>query len=391
MQIKGTKLIFQKKSSDSVLQWLPVLFFLFNVYMRTGHSSSLYLITLLVTGIIGLLILMSTRSVRSDVLYITIAIYFISGIFNFLIIGNVSLIDLANDALLFGVMSLMLLHPMDLKKGTVFFYISIVTFVYAYFTGTQASSVLTSSGNYVSVLMILSAAVYYISFYNSKKDLKLVHLLPALLCFLFSVWAKGRGGILACAVLFVLLLLYYLICYAQSGGSKRIVFLAVVVIIAVTYLYIKNINLIDAFFSLGKWSYRGVDNTAREIIWGAYFEKMKESFLYILNGAPLDQIPIIHSLNNNTHNSFIQLHANNGLIPFILFTIFMIRSFFYYIKNKEFLLAIVLFAVFIRGMSDKFIFGQYGMPIMMYLVLFPYIEQRRRVYNLEQNIASYIQ
>lgn len=391
MQIKGTKLIFQKTSSDSVLQWLPVLFFLFNVYMRTGHSSSLYLITLLVTGIIGLLILMSTRSVRSDVLYITMAIYFISGILNFFIIGNVSLIDLANDALLFGVMSLMLLHPMDLKKGTVFFYISIAAFVYAYFTGTQAYSVLTSSGNYVSVLMILSAAFYYISLYNSKKDLKLVHLLPALLCFLLSVWAKGRGGILACAVLFVLLLLYYLICYAQSGGSKRIVFLAVVVIIAVAYLYIKNINLIDTFFSLGKWSYRGVDNTSREIIWGAYFEKMKESFIYILNGAPLDQIPIIHSLNNNTHNSFIQLHANNGLIPFVLFAIFMIRSFFYYIKNREFLLAIVLFAVFIRGMSDKFIFGQYGMPIMMYLVLFPYIEQRRRVYNLEHNIASYIQ
>ena len=35
-------------------------------------------------------------------------------------------------------------------------------------------------------------------------------------------------------------------------------------------------------------------------------------------------------------------------------------------------------AVFVlRGMSDKFIFGQYGMPIMLFLVLYPLIERQK--------------
>lgn len=386
MQIKGTKIIFHRSPLSSLVQWLPALFYIVNLYMRTGHSSLLYIVTLVLAGMVGLLILLVRKTLRRDVIYITMLIYFISGLLNWLLIGNVSLTDLANDALLFGIMALMFACPMDITKGTVFFYVSIATFIFAYFTGTQAYSVLTSSGNYVSVLLILSAALYYIALSNSKKELKLIHLLPSVLCFLLSVWAKGRGGILACAVLMMLLIFLYLFNYARSGGSKRIIFVAIVIIGVIGYLFVRNINIIDAFFSLGKWSYRGFDNTSRELIWGAYYEKVTGSFLYVFGGAPLDQISIIHSLNNNTHNSFIQLHANNGLIPFLLFAIMMIRSLAYYIKNNKFILGIVLLTIFIRGMSDKFIFGQYGMPIMLYLVLFPYVEQYTRKNAADQSV-----
>ncbi|MBR3534007.1 MAG: hypothetical protein IKN80_09035 [Clostridiales bacterium] len=300
-------------------------------------------------------------------------IYFISGLLNVIIIGNITLVDLVKDALLFGVLILMFAYPMDLKKGTLFFYVSISFFIIAYFTGVKAAIVLTSSSNYVSVLMILSAALYYISLYNSGEKIKLIHLFPALICFMLSIWARGRGGILTCTILLALLVLCYTINFAHSGGSIRYFVIAIIVIVALGGLYVANINPIEDYFSLGKWSNKGFNNNDREIIWAAYYEKVKESVIYIMNGAPLNDIPIIHSFNNNTHNSFIQLHANNGLVPFLIFMIFMVKSLIRYIRENKYLMAIVLFTLFIRGMTEKFIFGQYGMPIMMYLVLEPYI------------------
>lgn len=237
----------------------------------------------------------------------------------------------------------------------------------------KAAIVLTSSSNYVSVLMILSAALYYISLYNSGEKIKLIHLFPALICFMLSIWARGRGGILTCTILLALLVLCYTINFAHSGGSIRYFVIAIIVIVALGGLYVANINPIEDYFSLGKWSNKGFNNNDREIIWAAYYEKVKESVIYIMNGAPLNDIPIIHSFNNNTHNSFIQLHANNGLVPFLIFMIFMVKSLIRYIRENKYLMAIVLFTLFIRGMTEKFIFGQYGMPIMMYLVLEPYI------------------
>lgn len=373
------------------MQWLPALFYLANVYMRTGHTSALYLVTLFVVGIIGLVILWRINNNGKVVIYITMFIYLLSGILNCFIIGNVTLIALANDVFLFGIMVLMLVFPMDLFKGTVFFYVSISIFIYSYIMGIPAHAVLTSSGNYVSVLMILSAALYYISLSNSKRTIMINHLLPAAICFLLSIWAKGRGGILSSTVLFVLLIIYYLICHARSGSSRSLAFVIALVVAVIVYLYISNINLLETFFSLGKWSSRGIDNSSRELIWGAYFEKMKESVLYIINGAPLDQISIIHSFNNNTHNSFIQLHAHNGLIPFALFVVCMIKSLVNYINDKRFLMAIVLLSILIRGMSDKFIFGQYGMPILMYTILFPHMKstaRRRRQKRIRNNMIN---
>ncbi len=365
--------MFQRLTSSTLLQWLPALFYLANLFMRIGHGSFVYMVTLFVVGVIGLLTLLTCELHGKRFILFTMLIYFISGLLNVIIIGNITLVDLVNDVLLFGVLILMFACPMDIRKGTLFFYVSISFFIIAYFTGVKAAFVLTSSGNYVSVLMILSAALYYISLYNSGLKLKLIHLLPALICFLLSIWARGRGGILTCTILLALLVLCYTINFAHSGGSIRYFVIAIIVIVALGCLYIADINPIEDFFSLGKWSNKGFNNNDREIIWAAYYEKLKESVIYILNGAPLNDIPIIHSFNNNTHNSFIQLHANNGLVPFLIFMVFMVKSLIKYIRENKYLMAIVLFTLFIRGMTEKFIFGQYGMPIMMYLVLEPYI------------------
>ena len=248
-----------------------------------------------------------------------------------------------------------------------------LVFLAAYFRGSYAFTVLTSSGNYVSVILILASAYYYFCVQNSDHGFNIKDILPALLSFMLAIWARGRGGILASALLLLLILFYYIRNYAKKN-TRRFSVVIFSIIIVVTVLLLQNINLLNTFMSLGKWQYRGLDNAARELIWGSYFNNLKENPLYVIFGAPLNDIHIIYSYGNNTHNSFLQLHATNGLITFILFCILLIRSFIFYLKNNKELNVIAIIAIVVRGMTDKFIFGQYGMPIMLYLVLWPYIE-----------------
>ena len=375
-QPKGLK--HKKLTASDLLPWLPALLYLANIWFRMGHSSAPYLACLICAGSCGLIGMMKYSKVRRRGIISFMIVYFIMGLINCMIIRNIEIRDLANDALLFGVLFLMLLYPMNLCQGTIFYCVSMVPFVFTYFTGRAAKDILTSSGNFVSVLVIISTCIFYISVYNSRKEFLLIHLIPAALCFFLSVWARGRGGILGSTVLLALMVAYYLYVYIRRGGSLRAVLLWFVIILICGYLFIRNINLIESFMSLGKWSSKGTDNTDRIGLWRDYFSKAWESVVYLIGGAPFRQIPSIQAFGNNTHNSFLQLHATNGLPALGMFLFLLVRAICRQIKKKQLLLAILITALFVRGMTDKFIFGQYGMPVMLYLVFRWDFEKKER-------------
>ena len=370
MYLKGSKLIINRQPLSSLLTWFPALFYFANLYRMTNHSALPYLAMMAICGIAGVLCVLFGKIVRRDVIFICFFVLFFTWLLNNLCVNNSDYSEIVTDFLYIGIMIMMMVFPMSYTQGIVTFYLSITTFIIGYITGAATHTFLTSSGNYISILVILAASMYYITIQVSGHSLTIIDLLPSLLCFLISVWAKGRAGILCCLILLLLIMLYYIRYYA-SKNSKRLLFIILIILMVSGYLIIQNVNLIDSFFALGKWAYRGVDTTSRNTIWGAYFDKLKENPFYILIGAPLNNIPIIYALNNNIHNSFLQLHATNGILPFILCIVLFVKDVVYFVKNKKQLLAIVLLVVFIRGMTDKFIFGQYGMPIMMYLLLYP--------------------
>ena len=384
MHIQGSKLIFYKNNpAGSLLSWLFPLFYLANLYRMTGHSSLPYTVGLIFVGAIGLLILLLNRVPRKDILYIIIVIFLITGVLNLLLVRNSDYRELLSDTLYMGMVILMIMYPMTYKQSFIFFYVYIATFLIGYIMGTGTHYFLTSSGNYISVLIILAASIYYMTIQLSDHRFTAIDILPALLCFLISIWAKGRGGILSCLILLALVTIYNSLNFAGKG-AKRFLLLACFLVVVGGYFLIGNVSFLDAFLNLGKWRYRGFDTTSRQVLWSAYNEKVQENFLHIFIGAPLNQISLIHSLNNNTHNSFLQLHATNGLIAFVLLIALLIKAFIYFLKNKRTLFAIVLLVVFVRGMTDKFIFGQYGMPILMYLILYPYFDRyisERRLNN----------
>ena len=160
--------------------------------------------------------------------------------------------------------------------------------------------------------------------------------------------------------------------------SKRFILFTGVLLLVLVVGIIRNTNLLRAFMSLGKWQTRGTDNTARIMLWKSYLSYTLRSVIYVLFGAPLRNIPVISAVGGNCHNSFLQLHAYNGLLMLVLFFSLLIKSFIYYWKNGLFVMFATLLVFVIRAFNDKFVFSQYGMPIMLFFVMFPMIKNQKR-------------
>ena len=352
------------------LSWLPIFYYWANLYRMFNYSELPYIYLSVLVGFIGMYKLFTDQKLNSSFLIIVFFLYGLTGIFNYGFIGNVELNDVLSSLFVYGIFIVMIAYPIDYLQAIVSFAVTILFFLNAYYSGAATYLMLTSSGNYVSVLLILGLCVYFIGVNNSNKKLSLFDIIPAILCFWLAIWARGRGGILSTG-LFLLLLVMAIIKQSQEERSKlyKIVFFTIPLLVIIMLL--KSINIIEEFFSLGKFGDQEFD-TPRPLMWAEYLKKMFESPLYVLLGSPLNEVSSMHIRGNNAHNSFIQLHAYNGIIIFLGFIVLLYKSIVYMYKKHLYALLIITFIIVIRGMTDKFIFGQYGMPVMLYLAFYPF-------------------
>ena len=351
--------------------WLPIFYYWANLYRMFNYSAVPYVILSLIVGLIGLFKMFTERKLDRKLLVIIFFLYGITGFFNYGFIENVELNDVLSSMVIYGIFIVMIVYPFDYYQGLISFAASFSFFFSAYLSGAATYLMLSSSGNYVSVLLILGVSLYYIGLNNSNKPFLLYDIIPAALCFWMALWARGRGGILSTGFL-LLLTLIAIMKQSQMKGAKLYKIIIFIISIFIGYIVWNGINLIDEFFSLGKFGTEEFD-TPRPVMWASYFTKMFESPLYILLGSPLKEVKLIHSLSDNCHNSFLQLHAYNGIIIFCGFVYFLIKSILYMYENKLYALLMIALTIVVRGMTDKFIFGQYGMPIMLFLTFYPFV------------------
>ena len=369
-------------SFEPLIMILPGLFYLANLIRMLMITSTPYFASLYTVGGIGILMAFFSKQYKLDKIWLFFLFYGLTLGINWMTVGNVSFSNIAVNVFLIGITFIMLLRKWTYREGIIIFYATALIMAYA-MNASSIRRILVSSTNYISVIMLLSVSFYYIAIELDDRRLKLMDMLPALICFLISIWARGRGGILSTAILLALMLSLYMRSLSNKSARRSILIILVLFAVGV-FLIIKNINLIDTFMSLGKWETRGADNSARMLIWSSYFSKVGESIGYFLVGAPLRDIPIIYSVGENCHNSFLQLHAHNGIFMFVAFLILLIKSYIYYWKKQKFIMVAMLTVLVIRGMTDKFIFGQYGMPIMLFFVLYPLINRQQETYNADE-------
>lgn len=375
-------------SFKSILAMLPIFFYLGNLYRMFGNSSFIYQMLLLLTGIIGIAILFLTKTYINNIYLLIFVIYSLTLIFNWMIIENVSFYDCIQSILIFGIAVVMVKFQVTYRQGQFLFFVTCFAFVVNMFLGADVRTLLTSSSNYISILLLIGVSFYYITIGQLRNTLQIIDILPAAICFALSVWARGRGGILSCGIFLICILAVY-IKDLTNKNTKRVLLLVLLFIAVLITLSYFDVNILDQMMNLGKWKTRGTDNSARLAIWQSYFLKVKESFTYILFGAPLDEIGIIRLYDGNCHNSFIQLHAYNGIIMTVLILGFLFKAILYYVKQKNYVYISIFLAICVRGLTDKFIFGQYGMPIMLYFILYPIQQYNYKIKNVIYNKKEY--
>lgn len=221
---------------------------------------------------------------------------------------------------------------------------------------------LEASRNWISIVMLTTAVLYYIESYKSNLPLRVF---PSILVLIISIWAIGRAGILISCYLFLGIL--YLK-YRNLNRKNRIVSLFVFSII-LGLLIVFFIDKINDFIELNRlfnrFNEKGLDNSYRVEMIHEYINNL--NFINAIFGYDYTNNPFFRTWEFNPHNSFIRLHYYSGIVG-ILFVCFLITILLKYLKSN-FLYFLLLSVVLMRGFTDTVIFfGRYDFLVFYFVI-----------------------
>lgn len=363
-----------------IISWMPLLVFWAYLHLNTGHTPVFFHFFASLAGIIGLSGMLMIKRFHRDFFVCFFLFYLITLLLEAILIENVDIVHFMRSIALYGTFMIMILFPIKYYQGFILFYITACYFIKAFLSGEMFKEVLANSGNYISIFLILSLSLYYIGLNNTKRTITLIDIIPIIISLLITVWSNSRSGMIIFFFLFVTFLLV-LIFNSKHRESKYIRFFYILLAMSSFFIIWYCFNEYEEIFNFSKFERKGFDGEDRVDMWLAYWYKMHDSIFYFLFGAPLGEIPIIRNVLNNPHNSFIQLHAQNGIVMFVVFFIFLFKSIVIYARHNIIYLLLII-AIMARGMTDVMIFGQYGMVVVLYLVLLPYKYKDKASVNL---------
>lgn len=304
-------------------------------------------------------------------LVIFIGVCFITGAVNSLIIGNSTLLNAIECSFINTFIACLIIERRIEKKWFEWVsYVYVGIFVLRIIENGLFQRITVYSNNQVSVALIIPVVVYYVmaDIYEESP-----RLMPALTAWIIALLARGRSGIAAFTILFFVVYIYKNK-KSVTGENKYKVILTLLErmvlifggVFALYYLYVRfSDELLLKFYE------RGVDNSARAVIWGEYFETAFTSWKYFLLGVPKRLLKIGTLYAGNTHNSFISIHANNGIVLLLFMLGLMLNGIRLAVKNRRFLYLICLLVFSFRSFFDNAFWGTWGTTSFMYMILLP--------------------
>ena len=228
-----------------------------------------------------------------------------------------------------------------------------------------------SSRNYVSIYLTLF--VFFLSVINVKAG-KSMPVWMIVFYFVVCILAVGRGGILASGV--------YVIgtCIIRSGFSlklntkaaKKVLFallllLILLILIRTNYEYIAN-----KFFSRFVDVNKAGSDSERLILLRTYLSAISpqhslKNFIFGVNTYYLS--PLLASFGGNIHNSFFMVHAGFGIIGVLVIFISIAWVIISNIRLKRYELALIVFVMGIRSLTDYVFPGIIGDIYCWYCIL----------------------
>lgn len=315
---------------------------------------------------------------------LVVLILALSSFINYIIIGAISVTVIAKMFLVHMPIALVLFCNKKLDSkiwGGCFLFLSFFL-MYRLFNSIDGYRIFAdTSRNYISIVLLLSACFYEISLRQYNSD---VGVITPFIVFLCSVFAQGRGGVLAS---FILLLLYIFIKYYYHRGRINnikwlvgTVFLLFFFVIII-FNYNSILNLYFPRFTAQQSASVTNSNQGRALLYYSYFLGVQElkHFLFGFNMIGTSWLATLEG--GNIHNSFLQIHSYLGLMGFLIFVYSFGKSIKKMITRKELLLAIFIIGFLIRIFTDYSIPGSIGDILGWYLVFMTY-EQTAQQKNM---------
>lgn len=296
---------------------------------------------------------------------------------NFVLIGNV-IFKMMIDATINMPCLVLLLYYTKLKEWVA---IGIYLFVFLYIIysvfvmGNPFDQVTVNNYNYISYhLMLYSIPFFLYCSYNNK----LVNVLVPLSCFILSGLATGRGGILCTGII-----LFYSICLIFKGKWKEVWIQKIGICLCIVGLVVVGIGEYADYIelSISRFSEHGMESSGRSKGWGLYMLSCLNPF-YLILGVPVEDIPYIkNNLLGSLHNSYLTLHARDGIWG-IAIIYMMIKGLLYTYKLRFNNLFILLACLMEKGFTDADVGGNMvGGDLYVYLLVLFYLEAKYQYYR----------
>ena len=228
------------------------------------------------------------------------------------------------------------------------------------------------SNNYISVILLFPLLIYYIKLEEKGGS---IPLLPAILVWITCLLAVGRGGILASSVL-LLGILIYLFFYRQRWKKKEAMYFYRFII---SLSFILTIQLAVVFYDvILEWSVfqrfakHGFYGTGRAGIWDEYLYYVNHNLKNFLFGVDFDSLFQMIRYKHNLHNSFLNVHAYNGIIMLVYIIVCLTRQIILGIQSKRWIMVVCIVAFCLRAFTDKIFWGGViGTPLLFFLMWNP--------------------
>ena len=107
--------------------------------------------------------------------------------------------------------------------------------------------------------------------------------------------------------------------------------------------------------------------SSRTLIWSDYLDRIN-NFKYLIFGVDINQSYAANVHNGNLHNSFLNIHAHNGLIMLSVIIWLLAKSFYHAIKNRCWIYVVCASAMLVRAFTDNVFWPAYGTSVLFFLI-----------------------
>ncbi len=347
---------------------------LLNRIMVSSFASLLWYVLATICVVLAIL---ADRGNISAALLVFFSLCWITGALNIAFVGNYSLRKLIFALMSIGIARLLVDKSISTSVIKWALYLNVLYVLLRFATrGLFMDVYVNASNNYVSIQIIQCVVIYYALVEARGEALEIM---PALIAFVVTVASQGRGGIVAMGIMFIGLL----ICKRENAKSKYVkwqysyieviigISIALMALMAALLLvrYISSVNPNESVFR--KFHNLGMSGNGRSAIWSEYINIVSRETKYYFWGGKLNLSPFLQSYNLNLHNSFLEIHAYNGIIMLVAVCIMLGNTVVYGVRNKRPIIIICLLTICIRGGLDQMLWATTGMPFFVFFLIYP--------------------